>query len=233
MRKSRSSHVKCDCGEKTHKCAHLQPTVEGHKETCCCNHGGRCTCSIKKEPSLDPVPESESEAEPLTIKPKAATSSNSGGGGGISRRRRANTSKSESLLSLDENGHHKPIHKHTRPSQNCGPYSLQRGATVHGTGTGRTTRSVDNLLHYGKTTDRSRTTTCASDLEARRIKSEQASPLMGGNLSFQQLNGQLPPLDLSNIQYSQFPSPFDLFSSSGPSDQDPPMFSAGLSATSF
>lgn len=30
MRKSRSSHVKCDCGEKTSKCAHLQPTVEGH-----------------------------------------------------------------------------------------------------------------------------------------------------------------------------------------------------------
>lgn len=30
MRKSRSSHVKCDCGEKPSKCAHLQPTVEGH-----------------------------------------------------------------------------------------------------------------------------------------------------------------------------------------------------------
>lgn len=30
MRKSRSAHVKCDCGEKTSKCAHLQPTVEGH-----------------------------------------------------------------------------------------------------------------------------------------------------------------------------------------------------------
>ena len=31
MRKARSSHVKCDCGEKTHKCAHLQPTIDGHK----------------------------------------------------------------------------------------------------------------------------------------------------------------------------------------------------------
>jgi hypothetical protein len=31
MRKSRSSHVKCDCGEKTHKCIHLQQPMEGHK----------------------------------------------------------------------------------------------------------------------------------------------------------------------------------------------------------
>lgn len=30
MRKSRSSHIKCDCGEKTSKCAHLQQTVDGH-----------------------------------------------------------------------------------------------------------------------------------------------------------------------------------------------------------
>jgi hypothetical protein len=29
MRKSRASHIKCDCGEKTHKCVHL--TVDGHK----------------------------------------------------------------------------------------------------------------------------------------------------------------------------------------------------------
>lgn len=31
MRKSRASHVKCDCGEKSHKCIHLKTTVEGHK----------------------------------------------------------------------------------------------------------------------------------------------------------------------------------------------------------
>ncbi|KAJ6782034.1 hypothetical protein PWT90_06097 [Aphanocladium album] len=30
MRKSRSAHIKCDCGEKTSKCSHLQPTVDGH-----------------------------------------------------------------------------------------------------------------------------------------------------------------------------------------------------------
>ncbi|GAP88353.1 putative copper fist DNA binding domain-containing protein [Rosellinia necatrix] len=221
MRKSRSSHVKCDCGEKTHKCAHLQPTVEGHKETCCCNHGGRCTCSVKKEPSLDPVPESESEAEPLAIRTKTAMNS---------RRRRANTSKSEPLLSFDQNGHHKPTHKHVRHGQNCGPYTLNRGATMHGTGTSSSTRSVDNLVHYGKTSGRSRTATASSsDLGARMIKSEAASPLMGGNSSFQQINGQLPPLDLSGIRYPEYT---ELFSSSALSDHEPAIFSAGLSTTS-
>lgn len=31
MRKSRSAHIKCDCGEKTSKCAHLQPLADGHR----------------------------------------------------------------------------------------------------------------------------------------------------------------------------------------------------------
>ena len=30
MRKSRSAHVKCDCGIKPNKCIHLQPRVNGH-----------------------------------------------------------------------------------------------------------------------------------------------------------------------------------------------------------
>lgn len=30
MRKSRSAHIKCDCGEKTSKCIHLQPPADGH-----------------------------------------------------------------------------------------------------------------------------------------------------------------------------------------------------------
>ncbi|KAI1634411.1 hypothetical protein F4809DRAFT_618938 [Biscogniauxia mediterranea] len=218
MRKSRSSHVKCDCGEKTHKCAHLQQTVEGHKESCCCNHGGRCTCSHKKEPSLDTVPESESDIESYPSKPKAVT-----------RRRRANTTHSEPMLSFDENGHHKPTHKHAKASQKCGPYTLNRGSSMHGT----SSRSVDNLVHYGKATGRSRTTTSASassDVESRIAKSAQASPSIDGNSTFQQLNGQLPPLDLSSIQYPEYSSSFDLFS--GLSDQEAPMFSAGLSAAS-
>lgn len=244
MRKSRASHVKCDCGEKTHKCQHLQQSVDGHKgetrpsstqspgvptgliltgfaESCCCNHGGRCTCSHKKESSLDTVPESESDQECHQSKPKATI-----------RRRRANTAHSEPVLSFDEHGHHKPTHKHHKASQKCGPYSLSRGYSVTSSSSTSSlgNRSVDNLLH-GKTSSRPRRDTATSEQESRRTKSEQASPAMGGSSSFQQLNGQLPPLDLSNIQYPEYTPAFELFG--GLSDQEQPIYSAGLSAVSI
>jgi hypothetical protein len=43
----------------------------------------------------------------------------------------------------------------------------------------------------------------------------------------------LPPLDLSNIEYPSYPggSSFDLFGSAMPTDYDAPIFSAGLAAT--
>ncbi|KAI0129407.1 hypothetical protein BJ170DRAFT_700687 [Xylariales sp. AK1849] len=218
MRKSRTSHVKCDCGEKTHKCQHLQQTVDGHKDSCCCNHGGRCTCSHKKEPALDTVPESESDVEQdhHQSKPKAT-----------SRRQRANTTRSEPVLSFDENGHHRPAHKHNKASQKCGPYPLSRGHSMHSTSSTSSlgNRSVDNLLH-NKTTCKTR-----NKDDAATTQSERASPSVGADSGFQQLNGRLPPLDLSNIQYSDYSNPtFDLF---GGISEDKPLYSAGLSATSI
>lgn len=85
LRKSRSAHVKCDCGSKN-KCIHLQPTVEGHKETCCCSHGGKCTCAPKESMTLEAVP--ETEREPGSSSASRSTSS---------RRRRANTNSSEGI----------------------------------------------------------------------------------------------------------------------------------------
>ncbi|KAI5861338.1 hypothetical protein GGS23DRAFT_147167 [Durotheca rogersii] len=249
MRKSRSSHVKCDCGEKTHKCAHLKQTVEGHKDSCCCNHGGRCTCSHKKEPSLDTVPESESddaiEPQPTTVtKPRAAAA----------RRRRANTTHSEPVLSFDENGHHRPTQRHTKASQKSGPYTIGRAGSVgssssssmHRTASASSlaTKSVDSFMAPGKS--RSRVTDSSSpDRDTRRsAKSAQASPSIGGggggssasSSSFHQLNGQLPPLDLSGIRYVDY-SALDMFGGGGLSsaaadyDYEPPMFSAGLDAS--
>lgn len=239
MRKSRSSHVKCDCGEKTHKCQHLQPTVPGHSgkpqdsldkdalrttfsktpdtDSCCCNHGGRCSCSHKKETPLDTVPESDSDQEPQHSKAKATA-----------RRRRANTTHSEPVLSFDELGHHKP-HKHNRASQKCGPYTLSRGHSMHSTSSVSSmgTRSVDNLVHKAPTRSRSKDLV-AHNLDPRKAKSEQASPLINGGSAFQQLNGQLPPLDLSNIQYPEYTPAFELFHGL----EEQPMFSAGLSAPS-
>ncbi|CAM1501853.1 Fc.00g038370.m01.CDS01 [Cosmosporella sp. VM-42] len=225
MRKSRSAHIKCDCGEKTSKCAHLQPTVEGHKETCCCNHGGRCSCSHKKEPALDTVPESDSEGE-------SQTTSTGGRARATARRRRANTVHSDGVLTFDQNGHHKPAQKHNRVSQKCGPYQLNRVNSAHSTsslGTG-----ADNLLGKGSReapTGRSR---AASTREQRRVKSETASPLMSSNTGFQTLNGNLPPLDLSGIEYPPYMAngSFDLFGSGFNSETDGPMYSAGLSGAS-
>lgn len=249
MRKSRSAHIKCDCGEKTSKCAHLQQPVEGHRgellplnqaplstpsngvglsETCCCNHGGRCTCCHKKElSSLDTVPESDSDRETpslsMATRPKAAP-----------RRRRANTVHSDGVMFLDQNGHHKPAAKHNRAAQKCGPYQLNRVNSATSTSS---LGAVSESLVYPPIADghssggRSR---AATSHEQRRVKSETASPLMTGS-DFSQLNGPLPPLDLSRIDY---PSSFvgsgtcELFSSALSSEQDTPIYSAGLSAAS-
>ncbi|KAK0641079.1 hypothetical protein B0T16DRAFT_207421 [Cercophora newfieldiana] len=220
MRKSRASHVKCDCGEKTPKCMHLKTTVEGHKDSCCCNHGGRCTCSHKKEvPTLDTVPESDSDRDAsLQMKSKSSRT-----------RRRANTTSSDVLLSFDAQGHHKPTYKHAKVSQKCGPYSIHRVNSLHSTSSAGN-RSVDNLMHAGNGSD----SQGGSSPESSGVgeKSEAASPLMtGASSSFAQLNGQLPPLDLSGIKYPPYvPNSADFFGNI--SDHEQPIFSAGLSAES-
>ncbi|KAH8205370.1 hypothetical protein TruAng_000449 [Truncatella angustata] len=187
---------------------------------CCCNHGGRCTCSCKKEPALDTVPESESDQDQEPVLHSKARAAGR-------RRSRANTTHSEPVLSFDENGHHKPAHKN-KVSQKCGPYTLSRGHSMHSISSTSSmgNRSVDNL-HKAPTRSRSKDL-IAQDLDSRKAKSEQASPLISGNSAFQHLNGQLPPLDLSSIQYPEYPGSFDLFH--GIDEQ--PVFSAGLSAPS-
>ncbi|TLS28804.1 hypothetical protein PpBr36_01846 [Pyricularia pennisetigena] len=219
MRKSRASHVKCDCGEKTHKCAHLQPTLEGHRDSCCCNHGGRCSCSHKKDPPLlDPVPESDSD-EPE--KAASRTSSKAPSVKGTPRvRRRANTIHSDGKLSFDENGKHRPTYRHAKASSKCEPYPLKR---------------VNSLQ---SASDGIRDTTVLTDSldTSRKVKSETASPLLasgGAPSSFTQLNSSLRPLDLSVIQYPSYASqasqstPCDALFSAG-LDFEPACFSAGL-----
>lgn len=235
MRKSRSAHVKCDCGEKTSKCAHLQQPVEGHKGTCCCNHGGRCTCCLKKESSLDTVPESDSDGcEDLSLRPKPIVTA---------RRRRANTVHSDAF---DQNGHHKPAAKLNRAAHKCGPYQLARVNSSVGSDAmlfsdGQPPPpppppppAAPSSLHLvgGR---------CRPS-EQRRVKSETASPLMAG-AGFPQLNGALPRLDLSGIEYglpvtttattsaTTASSSFDMFTSGLPPDHEPAVYSAGLSAT--
>ncbi|KAL1868851.1 hypothetical protein VTK73DRAFT_3494 [Phialemonium thermophilum] len=229
MRKSRAAHTKCDCGEKTQKCAHLRPTVEGHKESCCCNHGGRCTCAHKKEIlHLDPVPESDSEKDPAARVKNAKAAA-------VRGRRRANTIHSEGTLAFDANGHHKPAHKLSRASQKSGPYQISRMNTVPGAGSFGN-RSADNLFRLTNNPGEipavdSPASSGGSIAEQQQAKSEAASPLMTGSTSFSELGNHPLQLDLSNIEYPSysangFDNPF-----SGLPDHEQPIYSAGLSVT--
>lgn len=156
---------------------------------------------------------------------------------GTRSRRRANTTNSDVLLSFDANGHHKPTYKHAKVSQKCGPYQIHRVNSLHSTSSAGN-RSVDSLMQAGSGSDSHSAGSPASSGTSegmtqlqRGDKSGAASPLMTGSSSFSQLNGQLPPLDLSGIKYPEYvPNSADFFS--GMSDHEQPMFSAGLSATS-
>ncbi|KAL1836030.1 hypothetical protein VTJ49DRAFT_5681 [Mycothermus thermophilus] len=231
MRKSRAAHVKCDCGEKTQKCVHLRPPLEGHKESCCCNHGGRCTCCQKREPKLDTVPESDSD-EAAATRSRSSKSSTSA----RAARRRANTTSSEAaLLSFDANGHHKPTYKHPKASHKVGPYQLNRAHSMTSATAAMRNRSMDDLYRAADSTSpgsgNGSDGAAANQAQQRRVvKSEAASPALEGS-SFAQLNSQLPPLDLSGIKYPPYiPNSADFFGSF--SDFEQPMFSAGLSAAS-
>lgn len=225
MRRSKSAHVKCDCGEKTSKCVHLQPTLEGHRDSCCCNHGGRCTCSHKKEqPQLDTVPESDSDQETTSsINAKIARNARN-------RRSRASTQNSDGMLTFDEHGHHKPTYKHAKASQKSGPYQLTRGHSTQSAGSVGN-RSMENLGNGSPTND---SAAMSQAQDQRLTKSETASPRMTGSSSVTQSSmPSLPPLDLSAVQ--AWPStsfPADNFNIFGSVDDQEPMFSAGLSATS-
>lgn len=170
------------------------------------------------------MPESDSDQD-LAAQSKSSKSSSRS-------RRRANTTSSDGLLAFDAQGHHKPTYKHPKPSQKCGPYQLHRGNSLHSTSsTGD--RSVDGLVQSGSANDSSAAGSPGSSGSydglsmPRRIRSEATSPLMTGS-SFSQLNGQLPPLDLSAIKYPPYePNSADFFGNI--SDYDVPLFSAGAS----
>jgi hypothetical protein len=67
--------------------------------------------------------------------------------------------------------------------------------------------------------------------EHRMVKSEHGSPAQCPTTNVEQLNGLLPPLDLSNMTDYNFMQSFDGIQ--GVQDQEQPLFSAGLSAASI
>lgn len=130
------------------------------------------------------------------------------------------------MLSFDEHGHHKPIHKHPKASQKCGPYTLSRGSSLHSLGSPGSlgNKSLDNLHYHGSASIRSRNGISSPPSDMAESKQPSPSP------SMPRLNG-LPPLDLSSISYPEYTPTFDLFGNA--SDHETPMFSAGLSSVSI
>ncbi|KAJ5129581.1 uncharacterized protein N7515_005620 [Penicillium bovifimosum] len=124
LRKSRTTHTQCDCGDKKKK-------DDSHSGRCGCSHGQRCTCALKKE-HLDTVPETGLPFTP----PQPAEHS---------RKPPLTSTKSESTLTIFRDGHHKPAHKHNDMAHKCGlPYTIPRSHSVHHP-SDLPRRSVDHL----------------------------------------------------------------------------------------
>jgi hypothetical protein len=181
---------------------------------------------LKKE-YLDPVPESDSD--------EASSSAPTN----EKRRPRALTTQSDNGLTIFTNGHHKPVHKHNNMAHKCGlPYVVPRAHSIHGPSpAGMANRSVDNLPHTSTidalhSDSHIKDSMVSAQQEQRMVKSEHGSPLLSTVSNLDQLNGQLPPLDLSNI-----PTDFYLLQNidgfSSIPDHEQPMFSAGLSSASI
>lgn len=227
LRKSRSAHVRCECGEKAHTKGGCSHDTDAQADSCCCSHTGRCTCALKKE-HLDPVPESDSDEPSISVAPKDEK-----------RRPRALTAQSDGGLTIFTNGHHKPVHKHNNMASKCGlPYVVPRAHSIHGPSpSGLANRSVDNLPHTNTidalhSDSHIKDSMVSAQQEQRMVKSEHGSPLVIPQSNLDQLNGQLPPLDLSAIP-GEFNFLHSLDGFATVPDHEPPMFSAGLSSASI
>ena len=165
---------------------------------CCCSHGARCQCALKKE-HLDPVPEADA-AETSVTPPIAEV-----------RKPRLTTAQSESSLMVFANGHHKPAHKHNDAAHKCGlPYKIPRPHSIHSPTEVSAQRSVDSLpliRTKGEVPTPSPDSTSSAQQEVRLVRSAHGSPETSRpttNLP----SRRLTPLDLSFSTYeTATPSP--------------------------
>ncbi|KAJ9607157.1 hypothetical protein H2200_008229 [Cladophialophora chaetospira] len=240
LRKSRSQHVKCECQDKAHSkenCPHDKHdgkhgapapnhTPGQHDaddrtdpQTCCCQHGSRCNCALKKEPHLDPVPEDI----PQYIQPKDHA------------KQWHNKNSHDPKTTIFTNGHHKPVHKFNDAHNQLGaPYKIpSRSNSLHGHRE-LAQRSTDNLLltKTAKPFHESplhNSITEAMQIVERKVRSEHSSPVLGParpapNTSIPDF--RIPAFDPRSYAYSPYstdtpPSqPNSLMNSQNPSQQD-------------
>ena len=170
-------------GEDHHDSLSDHDTVD---HTCCCSHGSRCTCALKKD-HLDPVPEVDLVE---TRMPLSRTASG---------KPRLPTTKSDTTLTVFSNGHHKPVHRNNHSAHECGvPYKIPRPHSIHGQ-VGNPHKSTDNL--HSEPMDRELSefhdSVSSAQQEVRLSRSEHGSPDPRSVPTSDQLNGRLPLLDLS------------------------------------
>ncbi|KAK2761743.1 hypothetical protein FQN54_001571 [Arachnomyces sp. PD_36] len=233
-RKSKSTHVKCECGEKTH--TKVECTAPGNKREqtsggavgeaicerlseqavdvvsdhdtvqnqCCCSHGERCTCCASKKKELS-----------LNRVTKGGVSKAHCGLSGELKKPRLTTAKSEGALTVFKDGHHKPAHKHNDMAHRCGaPYKIPRSHTIHAPSelTHRfADRSPTQASIVGAELPHQDTITSAPQ-SGRRARSEHNSPSMGPITPQQsELGSGVTSLDLSPYptQYATSISPMN------------------------
>jgi hypothetical protein len=188
-------HAKAECGlpekgdlKSENGGMHFDPASDYgavDPQSCCCSHGGRCACALKKE-HLDPVLEIDMPATTHRAAPPKD-----------GRKPRLSTAQSDGSLTVFANGHHKPVHKFNHAAHESGaPYKIPRPHSIHGS-SAIARKSTDSLPSaFPPTDDRSQVFDSIYDAqqEERLVRSEHGSP--GMRPTFNELNSQLPQLDL-------------------------------------
>ena len=245
LRKSRSSHVKCECGDKpsdkydargteTQKdsivgCA---DSVSGEAHSCACMTGQRCSCALKKE-YLESVPEN-----PAPNRPRSRANTDT-------RKPRLSTTYSDPSVTHFANGHHKPVHRHNHAGQECAPYKIPRPHSIHGPSSLSLHPYEDSSVNQTSDTYPSFFTDKWANIQQddqRLVRSAHGSPGLNAFSKFEQFNS-VPSLDLSYPayntsltsspaaeDYNQSYQKFDTYTST-PEDQPP--LSAPLSGPSY
>lgn len=162
-------------------------TTSTDAKTCCCSHGTRCTCALKKD-YLEPVPE--------TGLPRTAMSF-------AARKPRLQATSSESSLTHFTNGHHKPIHKHNDAHNKCGaPYKIPIPHSI--SGNHDIARKSSDSLPLAQSLDYAPSpfhdTFTSAQQEVRQVRSEHGSPKPKALPRFSGIDSPLP-LDLSYPAY--------------------------------
>jgi len=115
---------------------------------------------------------------------------------------------------------------------------VPRAHSIHGPSpSGLANRSVDNLPHTSTidalhSESHIKDSIISAQQEQRMIKSEHGSPHLLPTTDANQLNGQMPPLDLSRLEDFSTDYSYVSYECFTPLNDDQPIFSAGLSSAS-